>query len=77
MSDRSVAPIAPQESKASSFPLRADCGLFASTWVFMGGVAVMVGRVLGAVAGKRAEVIGGLLLIGIGAAILVEHLRAA
>jgi putative Mn2+ efflux pump MntP len=43
----------------------------------MGGVAVMVGRVLGAVAGKRAEVIGGLLLIGIGAAILVEHLRAA
>ena len=35
---------------------------------------VMLGRVLGAVAGRRAEVIGGLLLIGIGSFILFEHL---
>ncbi len=38
---------------------------------------VMLGRVLGAVVGKRAEVAGGLLLIGIGTAILVEHLSGA
>lgn len=38
---------------------------------------VMLGRVLGAVAGKRAETAGGLLLIGMGAAILYQHLLAA
>jgi putative Mn2+ efflux pump MntP len=37
-------------------------------------IGVMVGRVLGAVAGKRAEALGGVLLIGIGATILFEHL---
>ena len=41
----------------------------------MVAVGVMLGRVLGAIAGKRAEVLGGLLLIGIGTAILVEHLQ--
>jgi putative Mn2+ efflux pump MntP len=35
---------------------------------------VMLGRVLGAVAGKRAEVAGGALLIVIGTLILIEHL---
>ena len=42
----------------------------------MVAVGVMLGRVLGAIAGKRAEILGGLLLIGIGTAILVEHLGA-
>jgi putative Mn2+ efflux pump MntP len=36
----------------------------------------MAGRVLGAVAGKRAEVVGGIVLAGIGSAILFEHLSA-
>jgi manganese efflux pump family protein len=40
-------------------------------------IGVMLGRVLGVMAGRGAEVIGGLLLIGIGVAILVEHLSAA
>jgi putative Mn2+ efflux pump MntP len=35
---------------------------------------VMLGRVLGVLAGKRAEMLGGVLLIGIGVLILVEHL---
>jgi putative Mn2+ efflux pump MntP len=35
---------------------------------------VLLGRVLGVVVGKRAEIFGGIVLIGIGAAILVEHL---
>lgn len=37
---------------------------------------VLLGRVVGTIAGKRAEVIGGLVLIAIGASILVQHLRA-
>ena len=39
-------------------------------------LGVMLGRVLGAVVGKNAEVLGGLILIGVGAAILYEHLAA-
>ncbi|MFA7668374.1 MAG: manganese efflux pump MntP [Burkholderiaceae bacterium] len=37
-------------------------------------LGVMLGRLLGVVAGKWAEIIGGLALIGIGSAILYEHL---
>ena len=36
---------------------------------------VMMGRVLGVMAGKRAELIGGLILIAIGCLILYEHTR--
>ena len=39
-------------------------------------LGVMLGRVLGAVVGKRAEILGGVILIGVGAAILYEHLSA-
>lgn len=38
---------------------------------------VMLGRVLGALVGKRAAVVGGLVLIGVGAALLIEQLHAA
>ncbi|MBV9891359.1 MAG: manganese efflux pump MntP [Rhizobacter sp.] len=37
---------------------------------------VMLGRVLGVVAGKRVEIAGGVLLIVIGSVILAQHLRA-
>ncbi len=47
------------------------------TTLVMVTAGVMLGRVLGAVAGKRAEIVGGLLLLGIGAAILHEHLTAS
>ena len=40
-------------------------------------LGVMLGRVLGDLAGKRAEIIGGVILIVIGAGILYEHLHAA
>lgn len=49
--------------------LAIGCTTFAAVTL-----GVMLGRVLGAAAGRRAEVVGGLVLIGIGAAILVEHL---
>ncbi|WP_426688525.1 manganese efflux pump MntP family protein [Rhodanobacter ginsengiterrae] len=39
-------------------------------------LGIMLGRVLGAMVGRRAEVIGGVILIGVGAAILYEHLSA-
>ncbi len=54
-------------------PIAAAIGLTTFLAVTIG---VMLGRVLGAVAGKRAEMMGGLLLMGIGAAILHEHLTA-
>jgi putative Mn2+ efflux pump MntP len=38
--------------------------------------ASLVGRVLGDVAGRWAEAVGGLLLIAIGSATLQEHLLA-
>lgn len=40
-------------------------------------IGVMVGRVVGKIAGRCAEAIGGVLLIGIGPAILHKHLTAA
>jgi putative Mn2+ efflux pump MntP len=37
----------------------------------------MLGRVLGVIAGQRAEIVGGVLLVGIGSYILFEHLTGA
>jgi putative Mn2+ efflux pump MntP len=39
-------------------------------------IGARLGPVVGRVAGKRAELLGGLILTGIGLRILVEHLRA-
>jgi putative Mn2+ efflux pump MntP len=39
-------------------------------------LGIMLGRVLGEMVGKRAEVIGGIILIGVGVVILYEHLAA-
>ncbi len=54
-------------------PVAAAIGLTTLTMVAVG---VMLGRVLGALAGRRAEVLGGLLLLGIGVGILYEHVGA-
>ncbi|OAM52749.1 hypothetical protein A7981_04685 [Methylovorus sp. MM2] len=40
-------------------------------------IGVMLGRALGAVVGKRAEIVGGVILIAIGSFILYEHLSQA
>ena len=55
-------------------PVAAAIGLTTFVLVTAG---VMLGRVLGTVVGKRAEIFGGIVLIGIGVAILVEHLGLA
>ncbi|MCE9657747.1 MAG: manganese efflux pump MntP [Burkholderiales bacterium] len=52
-------------------PVAAAIGVATFVMVTAG---IMLGRVLGAIAGKRAEIVGGIGLIGIGAAILYEHL---
>ena len=38
---------------------------------------IMLGRVLGQLVGKRAEIVGGIILIIVGSAILYEHLSGA
>ena len=38
---------------------------------------IMLGRVLGSMIGKRAEIVGGVILIVVGSVILFEHLTAA
>jgi len=54
------------------FSTAAAIGLATATMVTIG---VMVGRVVGSVIGRRAELAGGIVLIAIGAIILVEHLQ--
>lgn len=49
-------------------------GLATTVMVTLG---VMLGRVLGTVVGKRAEIAGGIVLMMIGATILYEHLSVA
>ncbi len=46
------------------------------TTTVMVTLGVMLGRVLGKLAGRRAEIVGGMLLIVIGSLILWEHLHA-
>ena len=54
-------------------PIAAAIGLATFIMVTLG---VMVGRFVGRFAGRWAEALGGVLLIGIGSAILYEHLHA-
>ena len=42
----------------------------------MVALGILLGRVLGAVAGQRAEIVGGIVLIGIGLAIVYQHVPA-
>jgi putative Mn2+ efflux pump MntP len=59
---------------ASILATAAAIGLATFTMVTLG---VMLGRGLGHLVGKRAELIGGVVLIAIGGLILYEHLGAA
>lgn len=59
--------------KVDILPVAAAIGFTTFVAVTAG---VMVGRALGAVAGRWAEICGGVLLTGIGIAILAEHLGA-
>jgi len=45
------------------------------TTMAMVTIGVMLGRIVGHVVGRRAEMAGGIVLIGIGSTILAEHLK--
>ncbi len=47
-----------------------------ATTMVMVTVGILLGRVLGQVAGKRAEIVGGVILIAVGCTILYQHLVA-
>jgi putative Mn2+ efflux pump MntP len=49
----------------------------AATTLVLVTLGILLGRVLGTLAGRRAEAGGGVLLIAIGAAILHHHLTGA
>lgn len=57
----------------SIWPIALSIGFATFAMVTIG---VMVGRVLGKFAGRWAEAVGGVVLVGIGATILYEHLTA-
>ena len=42
----------------------------------LSGLGVLVGRRFGSLLGKRLDIVGGLVLIGLGSKILIEHLAA-
>ena len=51
-------------------PIAISIGLATFT---MATVGILLGRVLGAVAGRRAEIVGGIVLIGVGIGIVYQH----
>lgn len=57
----------------SILPVAAAIGFATFAMVTLG---VMAGRMLGGIAGRWAEAVGGVVLIGIGSTILYEHLTA-
>lgn len=57
-------------------PIGIVAVVIGSCTLVMVTLGVMLGRALGAIVGKRAEIFGGVILIGVGTAILCEHLSA-
>jgi putative Mn2+ efflux pump MntP len=58
-------------------PILIVAGAIGLATLLMVTAGIMLGRMLGHLAGNRAEAVGGLILIGIGAGILYQHLGAA
>ncbi len=58
---------------ASLVPALLSMGLVTALMSWLG---VYAGRCFGAMLGKRIDIVGGLILVGLGARILVEHLQS-
>jgi manganese efflux pump family protein len=54
-------------------PILLACAVIGAVTLILSTTGVFIGKIAGALIGRRAEVLGGLVLIGIGAKILVEH----
>jgi len=57
-------------------PFALSVATIGITTAILCGVGLLVGRRAGAMFGKRLDAFGGIVLIGVGTMILVEHLRA-
>ncbi len=57
-------------------PVALSIGLIGAVTAVLSVAGLFAGRRFGAVLGKRLDVVGGLVLIGIGSKILIEHLTA-
>jgi putative Mn2+ efflux pump MntP len=55
-------------------PVFVACAVIGAVTLAMASAGVMIGKIVGVLAGRRAEVLGGFILIGIGTKILMEHL---
>jgi manganese efflux pump family protein len=54
-------------------PVLTTCAVIGVVTFLLSSAGVLMGGALGSVVGKRAELLGGLVLIGLGCKILVEH----
>lgn len=57
-------------------PVAVACGMIGGVTALLCWAGTLMGQAVGLRFGKRAEVVGGIVLIAIGAKILVEHLSA-
>jgi putative Mn2+ efflux pump MntP len=57
-------------------PLGLSLATIGITTALLSALGLLAGRRFGGVLGKKAELLGGLVLIGLGGKVLVEHLRA-
>lgn len=55
-------------------PIAVACAIIGGITFLLSSVAVLLGGVCGVFLGRRAEIAGGLVLIGLGCKILIEHL---
>ena len=55
-------------------PVLIACSVIGVVTMLVSAAGVFIGAAAGALIGKRAELIGGLVLIGIGTKILIDHL---
>lgn len=58
------------------FPVALSCAVIAAVTAILSFIGCAAGRRLGPLAGKRAELVGGVVLIGLGINLLAEHLSA-
>ena len=54
-------------------PVLVTCAVIGTVTFLLSSAGVLLGGTLGTVVGKRAELLGGIVLIGLGCKILVEH----
>ena len=57
-------------------PLVTSLVTIGVTTALLSGIGLLLGRRFGSMLGRRLDVVGGLVLIGLGTKILIEHLRS-